>query len=249
MASADNMNPDAMKQFLSEGKITQQTIDLKVRHILHTLYRFGFNNQTGSDLTIPLDDPQSDHTALQVAREGIVLLKNQDGIIDPQKYRHIVVTGKNASGFVRGGGSSGVDPLHYVSMRDGIQAIGTQLGIQVDYKDQLDFLPQIMYTTPDLAQNGIRAEYFNNIDFSGTPVATRTETKINYNWSGMAPEAGNLSTENYSIRWTATMCSPTTTSYQLQLGGDDAYRLYIDDALVIDQWNPSAYHDTNPKLR
>lgn len=65
-----------------------------------------------------------------------------------------------------------------------------------------------MYTTPDLAQNGIRAEYFNNIDFSGTPVATRTETKINYNWSGMAPEAGNLSTENYSIRWTATMCSP-----------------------------------------
>ena len=251
MASADNMNPDAMKQFLSEGKITQQTIDLKVRHILHTLYRFGFNNQTGSDLTIPLDDPQSDHTALQVAREGIVLLKNQDGIlpIDPQKYRHIVVTGKNASGFVRGGGSSGVDPLHYVSMRDGIQAIGTQLGIQVDYKDQLDFLPQIMYTTPDLAQNGFRAEYFNNIDFSGPPVATRTETKINYNWSGMAPEAGNLSTENYSIRWTATMCSPTTTSYQLQLGGDDAYRLYIDDALVIDQWNPSAYHNSTVTRR
>lgn len=244
MASADNMNATAMKQFLSEGKITEETINKKVRHILHTMYKFGFNTQTGRDSSIPLDDPESDLTALQVAREGMVLLKNKDGIlpIDPAKYKHIVVTGKNASGFVRGGGSSGVDPIHYVSMIDGIQAIGQQLGVEVDYKDQLDFLPAIMFTSDDLAQGGFRAEYFNSIDLSGAPVATRIEKKINYNWGGMAPEVGGLKTENYSIRWTATMCSPTSTSYQFQLGGDDAYRLYIDDELVIDQWEPRAYH-------
>lgn len=244
MASADNMNPDAMKQFLAEGKITEETINKKVRHILHTMYRFGFKTKSSNDSSIPLDDPESDLTALQVAREGMVLLKNKADIlpIDPQKYKHIVVTGKNASGFVRGGGSSSVDPMHYVSMIDGIRAIGQQLGVEVDYKDQLDFLPAIMFASDDLSQGGFRAEYFAGIDLSGSPVATRIETKINYNWSGMAPEVGGLGTDNFSVRWTATMSSPTSTNYQFQLGGDDAYRLYIDDALVIDQWTPSAYH-------
>lgn len=251
MASADNMSATNMKQFLQEGKITEETIDKKVRHILHTLYRFGFNSGDGRDNSIPLDDPVSDSTALQVAREGMVLLKNKDNIlpIDPAKYKHIVVTGKNASGFVRGGGSSGVDPLHYVSMTDGIQAIAEQLGTTVDYKDALDFMPAIMYTAEDLAINGFKAEYFNNIDFSGSPIATRTEKKICYNWSGMAPEVGGLTTENYAVRWSGVMCSPTTTNYLFQLGGDDAYRLYIDDALVIDQWEPSAYHNSSVSRR
>ena len=244
MASADNMSAANMKQYLAEGKITEETINKKVRHILHTMYRFGFNTPTGNDSSIPLDDPESDRTALQVAREGMVLLKNKADIlpIDPMKYKHIVVTGKNASGYVRGGGSSGVDPMHYVSMRDGIEAVGTQLGVKVDYKDQLDFLPAIMFTGEDLATPGFMAEYFNNADLSGSPVDTRIETKINYNWSGMAPEVEGLGTSNFSARWTAYMCSPTTTSYNFQLGGDDAYRLYIDDELVIDQWKPSAYH-------
>lgn len=244
MASADNMSSDNMKQYLAEGKITEETINQKVRHILHTMYKFGFNTPSSVDSSIPLDNPESDLTALQVAREGMVLLKNKNNIlpVSPDKYPHIVVTGKNASGFVRGGGSSGVDPISYVSMFDGIQSIGCQLGVQVDYKDQLDFMPAIMFTSEDLSQGGFRAEYFNNIDLSGSPVTTRIESKINNNWSGIAPDVSDLSTENYSVRWSATMCSSTTTSYQFQLGGDDAYRLYIDNELVIDQWNPSAYH-------
>ena len=251
MASADNMNPTAMKQFLSEGKITEETIDKKVRHILHTMYKFGFNTQVSGDTSIPLDDPESDQTALQVAREGIVLLKNKNNIlpIDPTQYKHIVVTGKNASGYVRGGGSSGVDPIHYVSMTDGIETVAEQFGVEVDYKDQLDFLPAIMFVSDDLSQGGFRAEYFKNIDLSGSPVATRIETKINYNWSGMAPEVGGLGTDDFSVRWTATMCSPTSTNYQFKLGGDDAYRLYIDDELVIDQWTPSAYHSSTLSRR
>ena len=244
MASADKMSAANMKQYLADGSITEETINKKVRHILHTMYKFGFNTPTGRDVSIPLDDPESDQTALQVAREGIVLLKNKNDIlpIDPTLYKHIVVTGKNASGYVRGGGSSGVDPIHYVSMIDGIKAVAEQFGVEVDYKDQLDFMPAIMFTSDGLDENGFKAEYFNNTNLSGTPIETRTEKKINYNWSGMAPDVEGLGTSNFSARWTAVMSSPTNTNYEFKLGGDDAYRLYIDDELVIDQWNPSAYH-------
>lgn len=244
MASADHMNAEAMKQFLAEGKITEEVIDRKVQHILHTMFKFGFHSGNQTDTSIPWEDPESEATALQVAREGMVLLKNQDGIlpIDPAKYKHIVVTGKNASGFIRGGGSSSVDPTHYVSMTEGIRAIGEQLGVQIDYKDQLDFLPAIMYTDETLSEQGLKASYFNNIDLSGAPVAERTETKVNYNWSGMAPEVGGLGTENYSVRWSGVMKSPTSTSYQFQMGADDGFRVYIDGTLVMDGWTAAAYH-------
>lgn len=244
MASADNMNAASMKKFLEDGSITMDVIDRKVRHILHTMYRFGFQSDSQRDSSIPWDDPQSDEAALQVAREGMVLLKNKDGILplDTARYKHIVVTGKNAAGFIRGGGSSAVDPLHYVSMADGITAIARQMGVEVECKDQLDFLPSIMYTSEDLSEKGLKAEYFDNIDLSGSPVATRTETKIKYNWGGMAPEVGNLGTENFSVRWSGIMCSPTTGSYQFQVGADDAYRVYIDDQLVANDWEPTSYH-------
>ena len=65
-------------------------VDEKVRHILRVLIAFGFKDGTQADSNIPLDNPQSTATALEVAREGMVLLKNEKNIlpINPNKYKH-----------------------------------------------------------------------------------------------------------------------------------------------------------------
>jgi beta-glucosidase len=90
-----------MTKNVEEGKVSIKTIDRSVRRILEIKYRLGlFDN--------PFVDPQRavevSHTeknqelALQAAREGIVLLKNKDGMLPLNKnIRSIAVIGPNAN--------------------------------------------------------------------------------------------------------------------------------------------------------
>lgn len=154
-------------------------VDEKVRHILRVLIAFGFKDGVEDDESIPLDDPQSVETALNVAREGLVLLKNTKNVlpVNLKKYKHIIVTGKNANGYVRGGGSGNVSPFHYTSVLEGIKKQGELQHVKVEYVDELDFLPGVMYTDNSLSEPGLRAEYFGNIGFEGKPVVVRNESK------------------------------------------------------------------------
>ena len=244
MASGDNMSPANLRQYIKEGKMTMDVVDLKVRHILHTIVSMGFLDGMQTDTRIPLDDPSSDSTALQVAREGMVLLKNEHEIlpIDPDKHRRIVVTGKNATGFVSGGGSSNATPIHYVSFLDGIRAMAWEMGAEVEYRDQLDFLPAIMYADEECTEHGLKAEYFDNIDFNGAPVYSATEQKISHIWTATGPEVGGLTKENYAVRWSGYIRVDKSASYTFNVGADDGFRLTIDGTVVADGWTAGSYH-------
>ena len=72
---------------------------------------------------MPIDDPDSDKTALQIAREGIVLLKNENHTLplDRAKIKTIAIVGPNADPAVTGGGgSSFTTPQHPVSVVEGM---------------------------------------------------------------------------------------------------------------------------------
>lgn len=247
MAGGEKMNPKDMAYFLKTGDVTMDMIDEKVRHILRVLIAFGFKDGTKADNSIPLDNPQSVATALDVARESMVLLKNEKNIlpINTNKYKHIVVTGKNAYGYIHGGGSGAVVPFRHTSMFEGILKEGSAQGVKVEYMDELDFMPAIMYTENDLKETGFKAEYFNNIDFKGNPVVCRVEKKINYVWSGAGTGLPDMPKEFYSVRWKGVICADQTAEYEFKVGGDDGYRMYIDGKPVIDDWEPRAYHTSS----
>ena len=244
MASADNMTPTNLRQYIAQGNLSMDDIDNKVRHILHAMISMGFLDGDQRDSTIPLFDPRSDSTALDVAKEAMVLLKNENSLlpIDTSKVKRIVVTGKNATGYVSGGGSGNVNPWHYVSTFDGLRALGDSLGIEVECKDRYDLLPAIMYTDAELTEHGFKAEYFNSSDLSGSPVLTQTETKINYIWSAKGPDVEGIGSKNYSVRWSGYISVPATASYTFTAGGDDGFRLIIDGTTVLDDWTASSYH-------
>ena len=251
MAGGERMNPKDMAYYLKTGDVTMEMIDEKVRHILRVLVGFGFINGTKADESIPLDDPQSVETALQVARECVVLLKNEHDVlpINPKKYKHIVVTGKNAHGYVHGGGSGAVVPFHYVSLLDGIRRAGEAAGVKVEYRDALDFMPAIVFTDNSLKEPGFKAEYFNNIDFKGQPVVTQNERKINYTWSGTGTMLPGMPKEYYSVRWSGTLCSDKDAEYEFRAGGDDGFRVYVDGKPVIDDWEARAYHSATATVK
>ena len=244
MASADHMTPDSLRLYIARGQLSMSDIETKVRHILHTMISMGFHDEGQQDNTIPLFDPESDSTALAAYSEAVTLLRNENNLlpIDTSSVKHIVVTGKNATGYVSGGGSGNVNPWHYVSTFNGIRALGDSLGIEVDCKDRYDLLPAIIFADEELTQPGFKAEYFSTSDLSGSPLLTQTETKINYIWSAGGPDVEGIGTKNYSVRWSGYISVPASATYTFTAGGDDGFRLLIDGTTVLDDWAASSYH-------
>jgi len=80
-----------------------------------------------------------------------------------------------------------------------------------------------------------KGEYFANRKLTGTPVLTRNDANIDFNWGAGAPAAG-LPADHFSVRWTRKLHFPVG-AYRFSVEVDDGVRLWVDDRLIIDQWH------------
>ncbi|MEG2370181.1 MAG: glycoside hydrolase family 3 C-terminal domain-containing protein [Alistipes sp.] len=243
MPRGEYMSPDNLRKLLRAGEITQAEIDTKVLHILRTFLAFGFFGQPTVAEKLPLDNPVCREIALKVAREGVVLLKNEDNIlpISRKKVRKIAVVGDNACRFVCGGGSGHVTPFSHTTFLDGVKAYGEKHKIQVEYINVRDFMPQVLFAAAGSQERGFRGEYFATADLSGAPAVVRTDADLNFDWSaGTGIEA--LPRESYSVRWSGVIRPAVSGEYRLVVGGDDGYRAYFDGVKVADEWSAHAFH-------
>jgi hypothetical protein len=83
-----------------------------------------------------------------------------------------------------------------------------------------------------------RGEYFPNLNLVGTPVLVRNDQTIDFNWGRNSPAEG-IPADNFSARWTRVLPFDGAT-YRFHAIVDDGVRLYIDNALVIDEWRDGA---------
>jgi beta-glucosidase len=99
MHGPDFLEP--VMELVKAGRISEERIDQSVRKILEAKFRLGlFENPLvdleNYDQKVLTDDHQK--TALEAARKGIVLLKNEDILpLNKNKYKNIFVTGPNAN--------------------------------------------------------------------------------------------------------------------------------------------------------
>ncbi len=106
---------------IKSGEINESVVDEKVRRILRLMFR------TTMSPDRPLGSKGSQahfDVAREVAREGIVLLENEDNFfpVNPDKEITIAVIGENATRRMSvGGGSSELKPIHEISPLDGIK--------------------------------------------------------------------------------------------------------------------------------
>lgn len=248
MPSGKFMNRQNLLPAIQNGSLSEDVINDKVRRILRVIFRFGFYDNPQKDNSIPLDNPDNAQVALDLARGGIVLLKNDKNILPLSKnIKSIAVIGPNADVNTAGGGSSYTQPFHFVSLLQGIKDIAPGINISYvratvstteEYAKTSSF-----YTEPGSSVEGLKAEYFNNKNLEGSPVATRTEKIINHIWSDK-PDVNGIGADNFSIRYTGTIKPQKTGYYKLGVKGDDGYRLFVDDKMVIEEW-----HDQGANLK
>ena len=77
--------------------------------------------------------------------------------------------------------------------------------------------------------------YYATQDLSGDPVLTRQDGAIDFDWQAGSPDA-SVSSDSFSVSWTATSTFEAG-SYRFSARVDDGVRIYVDDSLLLEDWN------------
>ena len=115
---------------------------------------------------------------------------------------------------------------------------GPVIKIEYDFDDNTTHT--IVNRSLNIEGTGLRGDYYNGINFSGDILGTRYENVDFGNYERKDLNYLNsigLTTENYSIRWSGYVRIPNHNEYIFRTLSDDGVRLWIDNILVIDNWN------------
>jgi len=260
MPGPQHMSRDSLLPMIQSGRISQSTIDDKVRRLLRNIVRFGWMDRPQLDPAIPRYNQAGRQAALDGEREAIVLLKNDGALLplDRQRVHTIAVIGPNAfpSGALLGGGSATIPTYHTVSFLEGISNdLGTAATV-VNARG-ISSIATVVFatrftTTAAGTTPGLTAESFNTADLSGQPVATRVDRIVNVGRpfdiaalaSGEPVDLASLfggPREPPGTRWTGYYKPEKAGTFDIvvQMGGFSSagYRLYVDDKLVVDRWS------------
>lgn len=85
-----------------------------------------------------------------------------------------------------------------------------------------------------------QASYWNNQELSGDPVLQRADVALNFDWGRGSPHS-SVNSDHFSARWTRYVQVPYPGNvYRFTATSDDGIRVYVDDDLIVDQWNDHA---------
>ena len=108
------------KRLIQEGKYSTKELDEKVRRVLRLMFRTTMNRQRPYGF---LCSESHYEAARQIAGEGIVLLKNEGGLLPLRNVRRILVVGENAVKMMTvGGGSSSLKVQREILPFDGLKS-------------------------------------------------------------------------------------------------------------------------------
>ena len=198
--------------------------------------------------TSEVNSPEHRQLSLQAARESMVLLKNQSQTL-PLKagIARIAVVGPTAE-FVQSlqGNYNGPPPVAGLSARWNRKAVrfGASYSMRRARRLVEGFAMPIEHTALHPASgsgDGLTGEYFSTPDLSGTPVLTRTDRNVNFNWDKVVPVNG-LQRNNYSVRWSGNFTPPAAGEYKLGVRmnycyaceNQEGFRLYLDGKLLVE---------------
>jgi len=239
---------DHYKLFLPaffDGRIDPKKLDAAVARVLKAKFQLGLfeNPYVSLELVKKISTTEQKKLAREASIKSMVLLKNQHQTLPlSRQIKSIAVIGSDAVEGRLGGYSGPGNGV--VTLLQGIQRRGG--GIKVNYAFGADrndqewvIVPSARLKTVD-GKNGLTASYFKNIDLAGKPLITRQDEQINFHWTLSGPDE-QLGNNFYSVRWEGFISSQQNGKAKLGLDGNDGFRLYINNQLLIDRWEKETY--------
>lgn len=229
-----------------DGRISQSVIDTAVARVLRQKFLLGlFENPYVDPATAEKRNGHADHRQLakKAALESVVLLQNNHMRLPISKAtRSIALIGPDASE-LRLGGYSGPGNAP-ISILNGIKNLVGE-NVEILYERACGREAMQYSTIPSASlrsfynnqwHQGLKGEYFNNVQFWGNPAFVRMDELIDFQWTLFSPDPQLLSYDFWSVRWSGKLKADKTGSFKVGIDGNDGYRLYLDGKLILDNW-------------
>ncbi|MEH2109828.1 PA14 domain-containing protein [Nostoc sp.] len=82
--------------------------------------------------------------------------------------------------------------------------------------------------------DGLKAEYYDNIDFTNLKV-TRTDPTVNFTWGAGSPDP-SIGADTFSARWTGQVEAKYSETYNFYTTSDDGVRLSVNGQQIINKF-------------
>lgn len=235
----------ALVQAVNKGLIPESQIDISVKRLFMIRFRLGMFDpaamvkyaQTPESV---IESPAHQAHALKMARQSIVLLKNENHILPLKKdLKKIVVLGPNADNPISILGNYNGIPSQLTTVLNGIKG---KLGKNTDvvYEQAVNFTNDSIFKYFDVndqysfeGKKGFKVEYFNNKEFAGKPEAIAFEKEVKQFWQEGEAVIGTITAKDFTARYTTNFTAKETGSTTFEIDADDAYRLIVNDKLVL----------------
>ncbi|KAF5348348.1 hypothetical protein D9758_010946 [Tetrapyrgos nigripes] len=246
---------DLVSRSIGSRKVTLRTVKERARKVLELVKRCAQECPEildGDGIERTLKDPAHERLMHQVATQSIVLLKNETELLPlkPQDLKKIAIVGGNAQAVVlSGGGSAALKPSYFISPYQGIVDCLKQSNpdVQIDFCEgartymNLPTLETMLTVEKDGQKEGWTVRWFKHKSDESMvsldePLAGQDrfvdETRIFISTSYPA---------ELTRRWTLKLqgwLKPQEKDVEWEFGLTSAGRakLFIDGALVIDNW-------------
>ena len=251
----------ALVQAVKDGKISEKQIDISVKRLFMIRFRLGMFDpvemvkyaQTPASV---LENDEHKAHALKIARQSIVLLRNENKTLPlSKKLKKIVVLGPNADNDIAILGNYNGTPSKLTTVLQGIkEKVGSNT--EVVYEKAVNFTNDTLLVYSDFkkqysfeGKQGFKAEYYNNKELSGVPETTRTESEINHLWQEGEVVTKNIKANNFSARYTTNFTASQDGSLTFDLTADDGYRFLVDGKEVLNAWDRNRWGSQTYELK
>jgi beta-glucosidase len=246
MPRGEIFTPENCKAALADGRWKPADIDNAVRRFLVTAFAMHFFDRPQKRAELPIESPDSNQVALDVARAAIVLLKNEKEALplDRAKVRTVAVYGRFAKDSpIHGGGSGGVDGLHPVNYLEGIRAAaGSQVKVQyieTPAPDLSIFQTMACAFLPDGKTPGL--QLITQVEPNGgDPKSAPTvsvQSGVNLSWDDAHRPPGLPAGRRGTLEWKGVLIAPADGNWELVQNG----------ANVKLGTPPPQFHDGHPE--
>lgn len=248
----------AMLNAVHQGLLAEADLDRSLRRLFTARFQLGMFDPPASVPYAKIRPAENDteahrQLALRAARESIVLLRNENNFLPLKKApRSIAVIGPNADSLDALEGNYNGTPAKPVTVLAGIRQRFPHA--KVMYVEGTGLIGSVtkpistitLYTDESRREHGLRAQYFSNIDLEGKPVLTRTDKSVDFSWgfSGVSPSLS----KNYSVRWKGILVPSQTGDYSIGFAGQDGYRVWLNDHLIVEDWTAHRPSTTQTKM-
>ena len=233
-----------LKEAVLKKMVDEEKIDLALTRLMTARFKLGMFDSEADVIwsKIPYSVVASqEHYDLseKIAKESMVLLKNQNNTLPLSKnIKSIAVIGPNANskqallGNYHGTPKNYNTPLKAIMDKLPNATINYALGSDIAIGwPTLNTIPSSVLKNGE--NKGLKAEYFKNTNWEGTPEFIRKDSVVDFIWTLKKP-IDNLKTDDFSVKWTGQLVPNESGKYRIGLRASSAGKLYFDGDLKFE---------------